>query len=332
MALPKLNLSKPNKATIADVAKASGVSTGTVSRVLNSRPGVKAQTQAHVLATIEKLGYKPDAAARELSANQGSRIGLHVATGERRMVLIPYFMLFLEHLIEELQKDGFRLFEIPSRPDGLPEYLTDGMVLLGAYEDDPRVAYLQKEDVPFVLVGHSGEVRSVAPDDVDGGRQAAAHLLKLGHTDIVHVSGFTNSQASFDRYEGLRAVLGEAGLEFSKDYLLDGEFTSLGAYRSLRKAYEKGLRFSAVFAASDEMALGVIAALEDVGLRVPADVSVVGFDDLPGVADKLTTVRQDIAQIAAATVNLLQEGLRGEPIRHQIMPVQLVVRNTTWRR
>ncbi len=327
MALPK-----PSKTTIADVARAAGVSTGTVSRVLNERPGVKAQTKAQVLATIEELGYKPDAAARELSANQGKRIGLHVATGERRMVLIPYFMLFLEHLVEELQNDGFRLREIPSRADGLPEYLTDGVVLLGAYEDDPRVAYLQREGVPFVLIGHSDEVRSVAPDDVDGGRQAAAHLLKLGHRDIVHVSGFTNSQASFDRYEGFKEVLGEAGLEFSKDYLLDGEFTSLGAYRALRKAHEKGLRFSAVFAASDEMALGVIAALEDVGLRVPADVSVVGYDDLPGVADKLTTVRQDIAQIAAVAVTLLQEGLRGENVRSQVMPVQLVVRNTSWRR
>ena len=325
-------LSKPTKATIADVAKAAGVSTGTVSRVLNERPGVRAQTKAQVLAAIEALGYKPDAAARELSANQGKRVGLHVATGERRMVLIPYFMLFLEHLVEELQNDGFRLLEIPSRPDGLPEYLTDGVVLLGAYEDDPRVAYLQKEDIPFVLVGHSDEVRSVAPDDFGGGKQAARHLLKLGHTDIVHVSGFTNSQASFDRYEGFKEVLGEAGLELPKDYLLDGEFTSLGAYRSLRKAYERGLRFSAVFAASDEMALGVIAALEDVGLRVPVDVSVVGFDDLPGVAPNLTTVRQDIRQIAAATVDLLQEGLRGEPVRSQVMPVQLVVRGTSSRR
>ena len=325
-------LSKPTKATIADVAKAAGVSTGTVSRVLNERPGVKAQTKTQVLATIEELGYKPDAAARELSANQGKRIGLHVATGERRMVLIPYFMLFLEHLVEELQNDGFRLHEIPSRPDGLPEYLTDGVVLLGAYEDDPRVTYLQKEEVPFVLVGHSDEVRSVAPDDFDGGKQAARHLLKLGHTDIVHVSGFTNSQASFDRYEGFKRVLGEAGLEFPEGNLLDGEFTSLGAYRALRKAYERGLRFSAVFAASDEMALGVIAALEDVGLRAPADVSVVGFDDLPGVAPNLTTVRQDIAQIAAASVTLLQEGLRGEPVRSQVMPVQLVVRGTSSRK
>ena len=325
-------LSKPNKATIADVAKTAGVSTGTVSRVLNGRPGVKTQTKAQVLATIEELGYKPDAAARELSANQGKRIGLHVATGERRMVLIPYFMLFLEHLVEELQNDGFRLFEIPSRADGLPEYLTDGVVLLGAYEDDPRVTHLQREEVPFVLIGHGEEVRSVAPDDLDGGKQAARHLLKLGHTDIVHVSGFTNSQASFDRYEGFKEMLGEAGLEFSKDYLLDGEFTSLGAYRALRKAHERGLRFSAVFAASDEMALGVIAALEDVGLRVPVDVSVVGFDDLPGVADKLTTVRQDIRQIAAAAVTLLQEGLRGEPVRSETLPVQLVVRSTTSRK
>ena len=327
-----MTLPKPSKATITDVAKAAGVSTGTVSRVLNNRPGVKARTKAQVLATIEALGYRPDAAARELSANQGKRVGLHVATGERRMVLIPYFMLFLEHLVEEVQREGFRLHQVPSRPDGLPEYLTDGVVLLGAYEDDPRVTYLQEAGVPFVLVGHSDGVRSVAPDDFDGGKQAAAHLLKLGHRDIVHMSGFTNSQASFDRFRGFKLVLEGAGLEPPEAHLLDGEFTSLDAYRALRRAYEKGLRFSAVFAASDEMALGVIAALEDLGLRVPADVSVVGYDDLPGVAPSLTTVRQDIAQIAAAAVTLLQEGLRGEPVRHQVLPVQLVVRATSSRR
>ena len=288
--------------------------------------------RAQVLSAIAQLDYTPDAAARELSVGQKNRVGLHVATGDRRMVLIPYFMLLLEHLIEALQGDGFRLYEIPSRPDGLPEYLTDGVILLGAFEDDPRVAYLQREGVPFVLIGHSEGVRSVAPDDVDGGRQAAAHLLKLGHSEIVHVSSSANSQAAFDRYAGFKESLNEAGVEVPEARLLDGAFTPLGAYRALRKAYERGLRFSAVFAASDEMALGVMAALEDVGLRVPADVSVVGFDDLTGVAGKLTTVRQDIAQIASSAVTLLQEGLRGEPLRSEVKPVQLVVRSTTSRR
>lgn len=311
---------------------AAGVSTGTVSRVLNDRPGVKRATRERVLATMRRLDYRPDLAARELSFGQTARIGLHVAAAERRFVLIPYFTLFLEHLIGELQNDGYRLKELPSGPDGLPEGLVDGLVLLGAQEDDPRLSFLQSRGVPFVLIGHSEGVRWVAPDDYDGGRQAAEHLVRLRHQEVVHVGGFAGSQAFFDRYQGFRDVLEGAGLEVSRAQLLDGGFTSLGAYRALRAAYEKGLRFTAVFAATDEMALGVVAALEDLGLRVPADVSVVGFDDLPGIGDSLTTIRQDISHIASAAVSLLKEGLRGEPVRHETVPVRLVVRGTTARR
>jgi LacI family transcriptional regulator len=323
---------KAQRPTIQDVASAAGVSTGTVSRVLNDRRGVRKTTRERVLAAMTWLDYQPDLAARELSFGQTTRIGLHVAATNRRLVLIPYFTLFLEHLISELQNDGYRLQEIPSGPDGLPEGLADGMILLGAQEDDPRLAYLQSQGVPFVLIGHGEGIRWVAPDDYGGGRQAAEHLLRLQHEAIVHVSGFTGSQAFFDRYQGFRDVFGRAGLEVSSAQLLDGEFTSLGAYRALRKAHEKGLRFSAVFAASDEMAIGAMAALDDLGLRVPADVSVVGFDDLPGVGDGLTTIRQDISHIAGAAVALLKEGLRGEPLRHETVPVRLVVRGTTARR
>ncbi len=106
----------------------------------------------------------------------------------------------------------------------------------------------------------------------------------------------------------------------------------LGAYRALRRALDAGRRFSAVFAASDEMAQGAVAALEDAGLGVPRDVSVVGFDDLPEFGEGLTTVRQDIGKVAETAVTLLKEGLAGKPVRHEVIPVQLVVRGTTARR
>jgi LacI family transcriptional regulator len=318
-----------SKATIQQVADAAGVSTGTVSRVINNRKGVKESTRKAVQMAMRELNYQPDQAARELSFRQALRIGLHIKGINHFM---PYYMLLLEYLVSELQSEGYRLEEIPSNDRNLPAYLTDALVLVGTHDDDPRVAYLQSQNRPFVLVGHYDNVNWVAPDDYDGGWQATQHLLRLGHQDIVHVSGGMLGQSEHERYSGYRDALKTAGLEPQRRFLLDGEFTALGAYRAVRKAYEGGLRFSAVFAASDEMAVGVIAALNDLGLSVPADVSVVGFDDLPEIGAKLTTIRQDIALIARSTVQLLKDALAGAASRHCKLPVQLIVRNTTARR
>lgn len=315
--------------TIQTVANLAGVSTGTVSRVLNNRAGVKAKTRETVLKAIKELKYQPDQIARELSFRQTIRIGLHIH-GIRR--LTPFYMLFLEHLVKHLGSDGFRLEEIPSRSDGLPEYVTEGIVLFGAHDDDPRVEYLEKQGIPFVLIGHHEGYRWVSPDDFDGGMKATEHLLRLGHTRILHVTGGMQGQGEHDRYQGYKTALSKAGIEIDRSLLLDGEFTSLGGYRAVRKAIEENLNFSAIFAASDEMAIGGIAALHDMGLSVPADISVIGFDDLPEIGERLSTIRQDIALIAQTATGLLKEGLAGEKVRHVKVPIQLIVRGTTARK
>ncbi len=324
-----------DRATIEDVARGSGVSTGTVSRVLNSRAGVSAATRQRVLDTIKLLDYRPDQAARTLSRRQLS-IGLSLARGTRR--LTPFLMLFMEHLIERLQRDGYRFEELAADANGLPDRLPSGVILHGAHEDDSRLQQLKRAQVPFVLVGRAGGVRWVAPDDHGGGLEATEHLIKLGHSDIIHLGGLMSQQAFQDRYRGYRQALDDAGIDPEREQLLDGEFTVLGGYRAVRRHFESGGGASAIFAASDEMALGAIAALEDIGLSVPLDVSVVGFDDLPEVADGLkvagglTTVRQDISRITDTAVTLLVEGLQGLPIRSELVPVRLIARGTTARR
>ncbi len=318
----------PPRPTIGDVAQAAGVSTGTVSRVLNERPGVSPATKAAVLEVVSRLGYRPDSAARQLSSGRGNRIGFHVSASSGRFS--PFYMLFMEFLVAEFQRAGYRLEDVPSRPDGLPAHLPDGLVLLGVHDDDLRIPYLESRGVPFVLEGHAPGRRWVRADDYGGARAATEHLLRLGHTDVVHVSGDPVGQAAFDRLRGYRDALQEA--EVSALPPLDGSFTVLEAYRAVRRFLGTGAPFTAVFAASDEMARGAIAALEDAGLRVPADVSVVGFDDLPEFGEGLTTVRQDVAQVAGTAAALLQEALSGLPVRHVVVPVQLVVRKTTSRR
>lgn len=317
------------RVTIQQVAERAGVSTGTVSRVINNRKGVRASTRQAVEAAMRALNYQPDQAARALSFRQAPRIGLHIKGLNH---FAPYYMLLLEQLVAGLQAEGLRFEEIPSDERAMPAYLTDALILVGTHDDDPRVHHLMQQGKPFVLIGHHQGVNWVAPDDYDGGRQATAHLLRLGHREIVHISGGMLGQSEHERYSGYCAALKAAGITPERHFLLDGGFTALGAYRALRKAYEGGLRFSAVFAASDEMALGAIAALEDLGLSVPADVSVVGFDDLPELGVRLTTIRQDIPLIARSAVQLLKEALAGAASQHCKLPVQLIVRNTTARR
>ena len=316
--------------TIQDVAQTAGVSIGTVSRVLNGRPGVKASTKTAVLDAVTRLKYRPDTAARQLSGGRAKRIGFHVSPRGGRFS--PFYMLFMEHLISEFEREGYRLDDIPSRPDGLPERLSDGMMLFGVHDDDPRIPHLQTQGVPFVLEGHAPGQRWVQSDDYSGGRQGAEHLVRLGHNSVVHLSGDLSGQAAFDRFCGYRDVLTEHGLRVPEP--LNGSFTALGAYRAVRRALDLDTYepFSALFAASDEMAQGAITALADAGLRVPGDVSVVGFDDLPEFGEGLTTVRQDLARIARTAVVLLKEGLARKPVRHEVVPVQLVVRGSTARR
>lgn len=312
--------------TIRDVAAAVGVSVGTVSRAMNERSGVHPDTRRRVLEAAERLGFDPDRAARELSVRRAVTVALSMAHGYRR--LTPFFALFLEHLTTNLALGGLRVDDVPTGPDGLPVRDADAFVLLGAHPDDPRLLALGRRGAPFVLVGRHPDVRCVAADDEAGGRVAAEHLLRLGHRDLALVQGPPHGQAMADRRRGFAAALHAAGLPPAEEYVApDG--SSLDAYRALRAALEGGARPTAVFAASDEMAVGCIAAAADCGLRVPTDLSVIGFDDMPEIGDRLTTVRQDIAALARETVTLLHEALRGEPTRSLLLPVNLISRGTT---
>jgi LacI family transcriptional regulator len=314
------------RATIRDVAQRSGVSVGTVSRALNGRAGVHPETRRRVQAAVAALGYAPDRAARELSIRRPVTVGLSVAQGHRR--LIPFFVLFLENLLDGLASSGLRVRDVPTGTNGLPTESSDAFVLLGAHPDDPRIPHLESLRRPFVLLGHRQGVRCVAADDVAGGRLAAEHLLRLGHLSMLHVTGAPTGQGFADRWRGFRDALRAAGAPPAVTLACD-DATPLGGYRALRRHLAEGPVPTAIFAATDELAVGCIAAATDLGLRVPHDLSVVGFDDLPEIGEGLTTIRQDIGALATVTVELLHEGLRGQAVRSVRLPVTLLARGTT---
>ncbi|KOX90747.1 HTH-type transcriptional repressor PurR [Thermus aquaticus] len=322
-------MAKKEPFTIREIARLANVSVGTVSRALNGRPGVSPKTRARILELVRTLGFTPSAAAREL-VGRSTSVGLLLAPGVRRYT--PYFALLLEALSEALAQDGLRVKEVATDPYGLPLEEAMGYILLGAHDHDPRLEGLRHSGRPFVLIGAYPGVFAVAPDDVDGGYQATRHLLELGHEAVAHLTGHLHHQAGRERLMGYRQALEEKGVPFRPELVLDGNFDPLAAYRAVRRAWEGGLRFTALFAASDEMALGAKAALDDLGLRVPWDVSLVGYDDLPEVGQELTTVHQDIPTIAQEATLLLKKALAGETPVAKRVPVHLVVRGTTAKR
>lgn len=319
------------KITIHDVAKMSGVSIGTVSRVINNKPGVKKATRIKVEEAVTVLKFIPESAARDLSRGGVKTIGIHLIQGG--LHLAPFSVLFFRSVMRRVVSSGDRLLDIHSRPDGLPEAGADGLILMGAHQGDPRIEYLEKKCIPHVLIGHNLGESWVTPDDVDGGRQVGNYLIKIGHRQIMYVAGHFVFQNCRDRLAGLQAALDEFSPGLKPAAVLENMDTTLDAYRRMqefiRDSLEKFRKITAIFCETDEFAVGVRAALEDAGYTVPGDYSLVGYDDMPEIGKSFTTVHQDIELLAETALELLQDQFLGNPPRSKVIPVQLIVRNTT---
>jgi DNA-binding LacI/PurR family transcriptional regulator len=328
---------RPRAPNIHDVARESGVSYQTVSRVLNEHPRVLPQTRERVLAAIETLGYRPNQAARALVTNRSRTIGVimsHTANyGPSTSVTA----------IEQAAKEaGYRLSitslassESSSIKAALDYLLTQSVEALVVLAPQVRVLEAIKElsvTVPLVTLQSSTvDVHSTSIDQVAGARLATKHLIELGHTEILHISGPQDWIEAEARMQGYLAELNDADLRTRAPIL--GDWTAhFGYYAGLELLRFRD--FSAVFAANDQMALGFMHACREAGLDVPGDVSVVGFDDIPEAAHfhpPLTTVRQNFAEIGRRAVSLLLAELQGDGDLHDGEAVQpdLIVRRST---
>lgn len=319
------------KRTISDVARLSGVSTGTVSRVLNNRPGVKPTTREKVLRVIKEVSYIPESAARDLPRGRSLTIGIHIY--EKGLHLAPFSVLFFHDIMKRILEKGGRLIDLPSMDNGLPCTNVDGIILHGAHKGDPRIDFLEKKNIPYVLIGHDLGKSWISPNDIDGGRQVAKYLVSCGHSSFLHITGRLDSQCNNDRYKGFVGELSALGVDFLSSNLISNVATSLEAYRAFNKyiiSNKSGYESStAIFASSDEITIGVIAAIEDSGKSVPADYSIVGYDDMPEIGNSLTTIHQNIPRLAATALELLLEQINGKEPRSVTLPVQLIIRNSS---
>lgn len=337
-------------ATIRDVARKAKVSTSTVSCVINSTGNISEATRRRVLRTIEELGYAPNHAARSLKGKDARLIALLLSDIDRE------FSYRLAKGVEEYASANgyFTLFcGTGFDPDKEKAYIrllqarqVSG-IIIGSWRTDRQVAAaLSEVKVPLVAANYyvvSGQTSSVVVDNFSAGVDATRYLIGLGHRRIAFIGGPENRMASQDRYEGYVRALKDAGLELNHQAVKKGDFFIKGGYRATIELLDESAssappananRFTAIFAANDDMAVGAIMALKERGLRVPEDVAVLGFDDgrlASSVDPKLTTMYLPMKEVGATAARLLIDMLEGRTNEAQTIAVKshLVIREST---
>lgn len=322
--------------TIRDVARRAGVSHQTVSRVLNDHPNITASTRDRVLAAMAALDYRPSHVARALANGRSGTIGV-ISTDNGR-----YGPPKTLHAIEAAGRDsGYFMSTINLASVGhdqmraalahLLDQGIDGIVVIA-----PQALMLESfhelaPGLPFVTVDSaaSGEEHSIAIDQRLGARLATEHLVDLGHRRILHVSGPADWLDSQARVDAWQSVMDAAGLDAPDP--LEGDWSAQSGYRISEQLVEQ--RATALFVSNDQMALGLLHGFHQRGVRVPDDVSIVGFDDIPEAAyfnPSLTTVRPDFAELGRQCMALLHSQLTGGDMPpHEPIPPLLVVRGST---
>lgn len=330
-----------NRPTIKDVAKHAGVSRQTVSRVINNKDGVSDATRARVQQVVEKLGYQPNAAARSMAVGHTHTLGC-ISPDLTNYI----FASMIESAQTEARRLGFFTLtgSAPNKADFKPllnEMLyrrVDGLLVLNPRDDDRHhhLLPLIKKGMPVVYIKNTpnGEaVSSVSCDDINGGYKATQYLLELGHTSIATIPGPKNEECTPDRLEGYRKALTEAGLEPNQGLIIYGDWTAKSGGRATQILLESGISFSAIFTHNDRMAMGSIRALRKAGLKVPQDVSVIGYDDIPLSSyfdPSLTTLRQPMDEFGQCAARLLINAIHNpnRPLEQVRLRTQLVERES----
>jgi LacI family transcriptional regulator, galactose operon repressor len=324
--------------TIRDIARLAGVSAATVSRVVNRDSRVSTAKRGAVLAVIEQVHYQPSVVAQWLARGTSQAFG--VLTED---LASEFYGLALKGIDAGLRNSGYQpIFANGAQPaeeDAAIELLlrnrVSAVIAVGFFREE-KLRELAKK-LPFVNVGPriAGlEDRCAVADNLNGAYEATRHLIQLGHRRIAHIAGPSRHQHSADRVLGFNRALQEARIKPDPRLIVEGDFESASGARAIESLLRRRIQFTAVFASNDPMAYGAMHALFLRGLRVPRDVSIVGFDDRPQAAfttPSLTTVRQPEIEMGAAAVAALLRELRGEPSALPRFATQLVVRESTAR-
>lgn len=336
----------PKNARIQDVARVAGVSTATVSRALSNPDMLAKATRDSVFEAIEQTGYRVNQAARNLRKqrsgavlilvpNLGNPFFSQILAGINSVLAESEFSVLIADSSEKRQKGKLADFFMDSRVDGMIS-LDGDLTADEIRRFDPGAG---ANPVVFACEWVDGvSVPSVRVDNAMGAQLAVRHLYDLGHRKIAHVTGPEANVLTRERRAGMQAERRRLGLETRPEWIIRGDFSVQSGLEAAQKVFAMQDRPTAVFCASDEVAFGLISGLQGLGLRVPDDISVVGFDDIDLAqvfVPKLTTIRQDRQRIGARAAELLLEQLNASdqtarvPPEPEVLGVELVAREST---
>lgn len=327
-----------------DVAKLAGVSRTTVSFVLNDVPGVKIteETRQRVLEAARQLNYYPTAAARSLASGKTHRIGLILGEGQKRLSADAFLPTFLQGVTASVHQRGYLLVlqmaeDVPSHEAYvrlIREQQVDGLILSGPRLDDPLLTELAEDRFPLILHGRLDECDfpCVDVDNKAGGYQATTHLIGLGHRRIGFVSNAPLSYSGAqDRFAGYKQALAEHDIDLDDSLVRTAAFLPQTGRKAMAELLRQPQPPTAVFTASDVVAMGTMSAIQTAGLKIPDDVAVVGFDDIflaAHVEPPLTTIRVPAYGLGWTAAEILISLIEGDEVSSVTLETELVIRDS----
>lgn len=327
---------RKRRVSISDVARHANVSISTVSRVLNKFPSVNKENQARVEAAIAELRYQPDVSAQRLASGRNDAIGL-VMPGYPGIFHSFYAVEIIRgvgHACETLRMD--LIFHITNGTNPLNTKSVGGIIFADIIENRKQVIDAINNDTSCLVINNivnDLDVNYIGIDNSAGAEAATEYLINLGHKDIATITGNLQTQAGAHRLEGFKRVLQQKNMPVRGEYVGEGDYSR----RSARSATERMLALekppTAIFVASDEMALEAVTVIMEKGLKVPGDISVIGFDDNPASIYgpiALTTIRQPLFEMAEESVKYLCNIMTGKrkAIVQKVLTPQLIIRDS----
>lgn len=328
-------------ATIKDVAKLAGVSTTTVSHVINKTRFVAKETEQQVLTAIKELRYSPSAIARSLKVNTTKSIGMIVTTSQA-----PYFAEVIHAVEEYCYRQGYSLFlcNTENDPDKIKNHLemlakkrVDGLLIMcSEYDQATRELLSTFSSIPIVIMDweQNNELTDIIQDNsFEGGFLATQYLINNGHKDIGIITGSLATTIAKDRLAGFEKAMQEANLVINPEWKLEGSFQPEDGYECMNRILSLAKYPTAVFCCCDTMALGAISAIGEKGLKVPDDISIIGYDDIHSsrfYSPPLTTIHQSKIRLGKQALILLFERINDKSAKHKIIEVfpELIIRKS----
>lgn len=333
-------------ATLSDVAKLAGVSTATVSKVISNTPYFTEETRQKVMAAIRELNYTPNLAGRALASGKTEIIAVVFPYINDPLFTDPFVLYMLQGIERECHANGYNmLLSTPRLSNGGPDehymrlirssYL-DGIIALDNVPQASVLAPAQERGLPSIAIGYHPANVYVRTDDFGGGRQSLRHVLDLGHEQIGIISVDDNLNFSINhRLDGIRAEAEAAGLDANSFYWTEGDFSVSSGAAAAAALLDLNPHLTALISVNDRMAMGAIQEIRERGLRVPEDISVIGYDDIPAAASfspPLTTVNNEAPMLGQTAAKLLFDVLDGKTVQSTILPTQLITRESTAQR